>query len=411
MTRRPLIERRRTSPALAAWVAGTTILGLATLALATATLPVAASIGGAHLPVIVGDRTVSGVLFWIILGFAGSLRVRGYRGRSALTFHLPFAVAAMTLGGPVAAGWLGAISTLERRELREAPWFGALQNHALLAFCGVLGGLVVWSVDDAVARLGDPQAALFVAALAAALVVCLVNIGTNAITVGLRERLTAGETLATFDRSYRGTMAGEVVLGWLLAVGYTAIAWWLPLACVVLVLMVWRANDEHEATTHDPMTGLLNRRGFDERLASALWRARRGRGTAALVMVDLDRFKAINDGFGHLVGDEVIRATGARLSAAVRLTDAAARLGGDEFALLLERVPDAAAAEGIVRRIHDVVCQPLELAGNEIRVGASFGVQFLDRERAAQFALDAADRAMYEKKRQGGGVLIASGGP
>ena len=130
--RSPLVERRRTSPALAAFVAATIVAGVAALAWATLALPLAPGIATDGLGHIAADDRVSGLLFWIAIGLLGSVRTKGYSGRTVLTFHLPFIVAAMVLGGPVAGGWVAAIATIELRELREVPWFGTLSNHAIV---------------------------------------------------------------------------------------------------------------------------------------------------------------------------------------------------------------------------------------------------------------------------------------
>ena len=165
------------------------------------------------------------------------------------------------------------------------------------------------------------------------------------MTIALREGLGRDELGSVFNSSFRQTLGAEVILGWLLAVVYVAIAWWAPVVCFLLVLIVWRANDEHELTTHDSMTGLLNRPGFDARFAATARRVRRGGTLAAVVMIDLDRFKAVNDTLGHAAGDEVLKQVAHRLRGAIRYTDVAARRGGDEFAVLLSSVADEAAAE------------------------------------------------------------------
>ena len=408
MSRPPLIERRPTSPGLALYVAVSIVAGFGVLGWATATLPIDASIANRGLPRIVDDPSESGLLFWIGLGLLGALRTTSFGRRAVLTFHLPFEVAAMTLGGPVAGGWVAAISTIELRELREVPWFGTLANHAILALSGVLGGLVVMTTRASVSGLFDGQLATLVATLAGAFVFCALDVGMTLVVVGLREHLTPIEAACTFDRSFRKTVGGEVVLGWLLALAYGAVAWWAPIVCVAVVLLVWQANDEHEMTNNDPMSGLLNRKGFQEQFGVAVARVRRGRLTAVLLMLDLDGFKAINDRLGHAAGDEVIQAVGARLRGVVRYTDVAARLGGDEFALLLKRVPDLETAETLALRIHARLCEPLVLAAGDVAVGASFGLVFLDRvTEAPSQALDCADAAMYEAKRRGGGVAVA----
>jgi diguanylate cyclase (GGDEF)-like protein len=411
LRRAPLGERRPISRPLAVYTAAVIVLGFGLLAVVTALYPIGSGLANPGLPVLMADPSLNALVFWIAIGLLGATRARTIGGGAVLTFHLPFIVAAMTLGGPVAAGWVGAISTLELRELRVVPWFGTLFNHAVAALAGIVGGVIGVLFRVALARVVDPQAAMFAAALCAAFVFCAVNVALMVVTVAAREHLEPAEAAAVFDRSFRRTTIAEVVIGWVLAIGYQVVAWWAPIVCSILVLTVWRANDEHELTTHDAMTGLLNRRGFELRWAQTADRVRRGRQKAALVMVDLDGFKAINDRYGHAAGDEVIRVAGTRLRSAVRYTDAAARLGGDEFAVLLLGVPGAEAAQGVVGRIHETLCAPVVVATADdpavVPIGASLGVVYLDAETAAT-ARDVADMAMYEAKRRGGGVEVAA---
>ncbi len=163
----------------------------------------------------------------------------------------------------------------------------------------------------------------------------------------------------------------------------------------------------------DPLTGVFNRRRFDEALESQLAYARRyGRG-GALLIADLDRFKQINDEFGHGAGDEALRAVARVLAANLRQTDTlgrdagglVARLGGDEFALLLPEA-DAAAAEAVASRlVATIAAEPLEVDGRELKLGISVGVATFDEEGCptAKDLLAAADRAMYVVKAAGGG--------
>jgi len=403
----PLVERRRTSPALAAFVAATIVTGIATLAWATLTLPLGPDIATDGLTHVAADDGVSGLLFWIAFGLLGSARTKGYGGHAVLTFHLPFIVAAMALGGPVAAGWVAAIATIELRELREVPWFGTLSNHAIVTLAAVIGGLVVVELRGTLGAVLDPSLATLAAAAGGAFVLCAIDVGLSASTIALREGLGRDELSSVFNSSFRQTLGAEVILGWLLAVVYVAIAWWAPIVCFLVILIVWRANDEHELTTHDSMTGLLNRRGFDERYAATVRRVRRGNALAAVLMIDLDRFKAVNDTLGHAAGDEVLKQVAHRLRGAVRYTDVAARLGGDEFAVLLARVADEAAAERVARRMHARLCEPMVVAGREVVIGASLGVRLLDRDSAPD-TLDMADKAMYDAKERGGGVRLVA---
>ena len=371
--RSPLVERRRTSPALAAYVAATIVAGVAALAWATLTFPLAPGIATDGLTHIAADDRVSGLLFWIAFGLLGSARTKGYGGRAVLTFHLPFIVAAMVLGGPVAGGWVAAIATIELRELREVPWFGTLSNHAIVTIAAVIGGLVVAELRRTLGAVLDPSLAMLVAAACGALVLCAVDVGLTATTIALREGLGRDELASVYNASFRQTLGAEVILGWLLAVVYVAIAWWAPIACFLIVLIVWRANDEHELTTHDSMTGLLNRRGFDERYAATVRRVRHGQTLAA---VRHDRSRQVQGSQRHpraRGGRRSPQAGGPRLRDAVRYTDVAARLGGDEFAVLLARVADQAGAERVALRIHERLCEPLVISGPRSRSGPRLG--------------------------------------
>lgn len=406
MTRPPLVERRRTPAALVVYTAASIVVGFAVLAWATVTFPLLPGIGNPGLPAAPFGETTTGLLFWVGLGLLGSIRTNALRHRGILTFHLPFIVAAMTLGGPVAAGWVAAVSTLEIRELREVPWFGALANHAVMALAAVVGGLVLAGIRTALDGMVEPDLATLVAALIGGYVFASIDMAMCVVTVGLRENLRPHEAVVTFSRAFRDTAPGEIVLGWVLAFTYTAIAWWAPVVCVVLVLLLWQANDEHELAREDPLTSLLNRKGFNEHWAATCDRVRRGRQFAILVAVDLDKFKAVNDTLGHTAGDSVIRATADRLRRAVRYTDVVARSGGDEFYLILSGIPDERAAQSVAERIHASLCRPLVLGNREVTIEASFGVVFVDAA-AANSALDLADHAMYEAKRGGGGISLA----
>jgi diguanylate cyclase (GGDEF)-like protein/PAS domain S-box-containing protein len=153
---------------------------------------------------------------------------------------------------------------------------------------------------------------------------------------------------------------------------------------------------------HDHLTGLLNRRRFEAELRRELSRAERTGVSGAVVSVDLDGFKAINDSVGHAAGDEVLRAVGNVLASGSRESDLVARLGGDEFALLLpdsNRLQARAAAEHLLDALHS--CRP-EVDGTPFPVTASIGVALFSADRALwDELLINADLAMYEAKRQG----------
>jgi len=159
----------------------------------------------------------------------------------------------------------------------------------------------------------------------------------------------------------------------------------------------------HQAM-HDPLTGLPNRVLFRDRLEHALGRRARVGGYVAVLVVDLDGFKTVNDSLGHLAGDSLLNAVAERFGASLRDFDTIARLGGDEFAILVDDLDAPDQAGRVAQRVLDVFSQPLPITGREIAIGASVGVSLADRSDAlADTLLSNADAAMYRAKREGKG--------
>jgi diguanylate cyclase (GGDEF)-like protein/PAS domain S-box-containing protein len=153
---------------------------------------------------------------------------------------------------------------------------------------------------------------------------------------------------------------------------------------------------------HDALTDLPNRALFADRLTVALAQARRTRQPVAVMFLDIDRFKLINDTLGHVVGDDLLKQVGSELSALVREGDTVARVGGDEFTLLLTGIDEDETVSMIARRILETVRQPRTLAEQELRVTTSLGVaMFPDDGETAESLLRHADTAMYRAKQQG----------
>lgn len=150
---------------------------------------------------------------------------------------------------------------------------------------------------------------------------------------------------------------------------------------------------------YDILTGVPNRLLFQDRLDRALQRSERGDLPFALLYIDLDGFKAVNDNFGHDKGDMLVKAIAQRLSDCVRRSDSVARIGGDEFTVLLEKVGNVSDVVAVAQKIIDVVTEPFEADGVHLRVGCSIGIaQFPDAGKTAQDLLRHADMAMYEAK-------------
>ncbi|MBI4787490.1 MAG: EAL domain-containing protein [Chloroflexi bacterium] len=156
---------------------------------------------------------------------------------------------------------------------------------------------------------------------------------------------------------------------------------------------------------HDALTGLPNRVLFADRLAHAIAQAKRHQHvTSAVLFLDVDRFKMINDSFGHLVGDQFLIAIADTLSQCVRPTDTLARFGGDEFALCLDDIRDVEDATRVANRIHQELAQPIKIGGQEVCASASIGIALVGPAyNQPQEVLRDADTAMYRAKSTGKG--------
>jgi len=161
---------------------------------------------------------------------------------------------------------------------------------------------------------------------------------------------------------------------------------------------------------HDPLTGLANRKLFRRRVALALAREGHDPACVAVLFLDLDNFKTVNDSLGHAAGDRLLVAVAARLLNATRGCDTVARLGGDEFAILLENVRDDADAVRVAERVTAAMRAPFDLEGKEVFAGTSIGIARGDEVKSAEVLLRNADVAMYTAKTAGKGryALFAS---
>lgn len=160
-------------------------------------------------------------------------------------------------------------------------------------------------------------------------------------------------------------------------------------------------RDMERLATLDPLTGLVNRRSMTQRLDDECRRTERGGAPFCVVMLDIDRFKRINDGFGHDVGDEVLTLVSRRLESALRQQDVVARWGGEEFLLLLVDTSLEAGAQ-VLQRLRALLSdRPFHLSVGDVVVTASFGITAYERGDALRDVMRAADEALYEAKTEG----------
>lgn len=163
------------------------------------------------------------------------------------------------------------------------------------------------------------------------------------------------------------------------------------------------ANEQlRSIALHDPLTGLPNRFLLDDRLEQARFRAERNTRSFALLFVDLDRFKPVNDSFGHRIGDELLKRVARRLKNCVRKEDTVARTGGDEFVIVLGDIGQATDAASISRKVLEELTRPFHVEGNELGISCSIGISiFPDDGRDIATLMVNADKAMYHAKSTG----------
>jgi len=223
------------------------------------------------------------------------------------------------------------------------------------------------------------------------------------VSLLVASRFSAFEVYARFAAEHENLELDEIVS--LLAI--------LPLA---LVAYIWRRHrdlkSELNAYTilqeelrfsaeHDALTGLPNRRVLTKRLTAALTRTHPGAELTAVLLLDLDHFKDVNDTLGHHIGDELLREVGKRLRSAVRPQDTVARMGGDEFAVLLTELDTTDEAEQIAQRLQDAFLEPVQLPDMSLPVEASLGIAIAPTDGTdADLLLQRADIAMYQAKNQ-----------
>jgi len=357
------------------------------------------------------------------LGLLGAVLVRGYQdqglersrdqGRAQVAIIEEMAIAPALRGADLSGG----LSVAVRERLQSATDLAIFKGSVSRLHVLSLAGIVLFSDDGSVLRAAPLQDPAFQIAAAGRTDVQIVEDGpqpTLAIrvlqplstasdgqTTGVLEVYLPYDAIAATVQAETGRMIGRLAFG---LVGLYAvlalISWWTTRA-----LRRHAADHEHQAL-HDPLTGLPNRELFRRTAEEALARGRRGE-RGALVLMDLDHFKEVNDTLGHHAGDELLRVVGRRLGESLRTDDTVARLGGDEFGLVLPRGGGHTETIEMLNRVRSELAAEVVLDDVSISVEASFGVCFYPSDAdTVEGLLQHADAAMYQAKQGSTGVVV-----
>jgi diguanylate cyclase (GGDEF)-like protein len=387
-----------------AFIRGPYVLRAYLTVIAVAGLVPLAAIAVASGAAVVADAPP---LFWVLVAFvvAGELlpiKVPGHEDE--VTTSAPFLYALLLTSGLEAAALAQALACgLADLRGRKAPSAAAF-NVGQVTLALLAAGLTL----DALITLPDApfDTAIVPADLAGLAAAGFVFFVVNNALAGTAVAIAARTPVLAFLRGDIGFQAwtAAVTVGFaplVVAVAHSG-AFLMPLLALPLLTLhrgthAARMN-EHQAT-HDALTGLPNRKVFRARAEAAIAAARRSGRTVAVLVMDLDRFKEINDTLGHHHGDLLLREIGPRLRAALRSSDVLARFGGDEFAVLLPSVQDITHAEEVARRLLVELEQPFTIDGVRLDVGASIGIVCApDHGNDVDTLLQRGDVAMYIAK-------------
>lgn len=227
----------------------------------------------------------------------------------------------------------------------------------------------------------------------------------------LYRRATAGAfvTIAGFLAWSAVFVVAPLMAAYLPRIQVESEVWNLPkyVVAVGMILLLLENQIEHNKylALHDELTGLPNRRLFQDRLASALERARRTGAQTALLVVDLNQFKQVNDTLGHHAGDLLLQHVASVFAGRIRRSDTVARTGGDEFSLILEDPATRADADRVGNSLLQLLKEPLQIENHSVRIGASVGIAVFPEDALEMEALCiAADLRMYDNKHRDAGV-------
>ncbi len=378
------------------WLAGCLVALVAGYGLLAAFAP------GPSLPEIVREPGALMLLALILLAdFYPTLPwMRGSNPFDEFAFSTPLAIAALMAFGPHAA-IVFVIAGLAMTLALRMRWWRVVLNTALWGMQGAAAAgvmAVVWQGASWTDRM--PSEAM----LPMTIVLTVVIEGLNVVLV-LTSQYLAG---ATTPRAYLADWRSQLAIGTLdltapipavLAAAQPALLPLLALAMVAAQAGLSAVTSRTAQAGTDPLTSVPNRAYLLSRLKSRLAATELDRHPVMVLLVDLDRFKQINDDLGHLVGDRVLVEVARRLEESTRSSDVVARFGGDEFAVLLTGGSGERNAEEVAARIRTAVARPIQVAGRSVRVGVTIGWALADRhDTDPMVLLQRADARLYAAK-------------
>ena len=339
----------------------------------------------------------------VVVGELFPMRVPG-RGDDEVTLSTSFGFALLLVAGGAAAVLAQAGASLLADGVQRKPLRVALFNAAQYALAFSAASVVVRATTDL------PGARFEASALPGVILGALVFFALNQALSGTVQALAGGRAVvSTLARDVRfHAWSGATLLGIapLVVVAADFSLWLVPLLGLPLAA-VHRGSHQavvnHHQALHDGLTGLPNRALLRDRLQQAILVSGREAGDGALLLLDLDRFKDVNDSLGHAQGDELLRQVGLRLRSVLRASDTVARLGGDEFAILVPAAGED-SLERVAAKVVEAIELPFEVDGVVIDIGASVGIARYPRDADdVDELLQCADVAMYQAKRAGTG--------
>ena len=348
----------------------------------------------------------------LVLGELRPVVASGSYDPDGVSLSTAFVFAILLIWGPAPAIILQFAGISMRELLMRKSWWRVIFNAGQYAICLATAYLVLrlFGISPSLAHPREVTGGTLVGLVVAAVVYHLMNLLLVGIILSIRRGTRLWPEIIDEFWYYTSTTMAVIALSPVIAV-VAVHAWQLiPLLILPLFLVYKTASislEREQQSLHDALTGLANRKLLMARTGELLDELQQSDGRVALVLLDLDRFKDINDTLGHPVGDRVLQVVAARVQDAVRPEDLVARLGGDEFAILLHDLGDEAMVLEIAERIRATLHEPISFDGTMVDLDASLGIAlFPDHGDDFDQLHRRADVAMYLAKSSGGGVAV-----